>query len=188
VQRLIDQTWKQVSNLLKPYSKKKFTLPPRQELIFSTPDATPEPSSELEDPLLLLKQTLGLISNHLAIKPFQKLVPKISQLLAKYIFEQIVLKSPANRDGCDQLMADVKHIVSVLACFEPLHSSSPFKHVNEALHLLTLGEAELKEISSKVDRLIKNHQMSDSERAVAISKLCDIHHLTPTQILYVTNK
>lgn len=180
ISRLAAEVWKQVAALLKLYLKKNF--------IFSPSAAALDPSSELEDPLLLLKQHLGALSAQLAKASFGKVLPIIAEKFAAMILEQVLMKAQINEVGAKLIDADIKHIASVFTSFESLAAAVSFKVPQEAANLLSTGPAKMAEVSGKVDKLVRNQQMSDQERALALSRLCGITALTATQVLYLCNK
>lgn len=204
--RLVEFVNRQILTQLRPYMKKKFIITPKSAGL------PLEVSSELSDALLVTKQQLGQLSLHLAVRPFLKLVQHVASAQATCFFDQILLKMQFTIRGGEQFTEDVKYLLTTLEAFEHVHTATTFKALLEACRLLTLSDENAKrtrynaatpkpkrrslmtffvvpaDVVENTDKIVKNRQMSDSERAVALNKLSGVQYLSGTQVLYVMER
>ncbi len=142
-------------------------------------------SSELAEPLSLLRERLNILENTLTSELFAALWTRVASLLNEYIFEQVISKHHFAVGTAHQFDHDVKALLLLFATYT-LHPDSYFKEyvcdllniirVKETILLLTLPADTLKQIRASLDST--SYDLTSHH----------IHKLSKKQVLNVLSK
>jgi len=143
-------------------------------------------TTEICEPLSILRQNIVTIEGHLCSSLFKKFWLNITAPINSYIYEEFIKKAYFSRQGALQFDFDMKTLVLVFKAYTQKPENF-FKEIKESCRILTMESNEAEQFLKELEKPVKKGKESDVLAKYGIYKL-NVDQIKPLFAQIVDNK